>query len=50
MTKFERFTTENPGHPLVARMIKLADQPMSLTGSLGKLIGQVSRLADEAYG
>lgn len=49
MTNFERFINENPSHPLVIRLNRLSNKPLSPSGSLGKLIGQVSRLADETY-
>lgn len=49
MTNFERFIAENPSHPMVVRVIKLSNKPLSLHGSLGKVIGQLMRLADERY-
>lgn len=49
MTNFDRFLAENPNHPKVAQLIKLSNRPLSLNGKLGAVLGEVMRLADEAY-
>lgn len=49
MSNFDRFIAENPNHPKVVQLIKLANRPLSLNGKLGTVIGEVMRLADEVY-
>lgn len=43
MSKFEAFCAANPTDPRVARIAKLAEKPLSINGTLGKLIGQLMR-------
>jgi hypothetical protein len=38
-----QFCQSNPTDRRVIRLVKLLDEPMSINGNLGKLIGELSR-------
>lgn len=43
MSKFEQFLANNPKDPRVVKLLELANQPLSINGKLGKLIGELMR-------
>ena len=48
MTKLEKFIEANPTDPRVVRVLKLANKPMTLHGSFGRLVGELMREAEAA--
>jgi hypothetical protein len=45
-----KFIEENPSDPRVVRILKLADQPLTPEGKLGRLIGELARDVDARAG